>query len=207
MLENGLLAATFTAIYLVMPFEKGIIYDIDNRALPYIWLFLVAAAAHTRIALTHRPADVAATAVALTVANLVYIGAWLLPSDALMGSYRAAIAKLPAGAMVLPVLTEKPIGRMYLTHHAHSFALVDRGAVSPYLFAGSTSTTPYFDFRDTPPAPDQYWYTRTSQSVDWETIGRTYDFLVAMKPFDPERVGLLGPKFAESGAAVVYWRR
>jgi hypothetical protein len=181
------LAATFLALYAVMPMSHGYVCWIDCRALPFVPLFVLFAALAVAGERPRHAWAVAALACALATGNLLLLREHLGRHDEVMRKYRAIAAQVPPGAMVLPVATrpEDHATNPYL--HAGSFATIEAAARTPYLFAGGV--TPYFTWRsERPSAPSEFWYQeRRSVSFQLVAAGLEYDFLLVMKPYDPAR--------------------
>jgi hypothetical protein len=181
------LAATFLALYAVLPIGRGHVYWIDCRALPFVPLFVLFGALAVAGERPRHPWAVAALACALAAGNLLLLREHLGPHDEVMRKYRAIAAHVPPGATVLPIATRPQDHATNPYLHAGSFATIEAAASIPYLFAGGV--TPYFTWRSArPDAPSEFWYQqKRNVAFQFVTAGLTYDFLLVMKPYDPAR--------------------
>ena len=193
-IELWALAATFLGIYLVLPYTYAQAAFIDVRALALLPIFVILAFVATPETGSGSSAARPATLVlasALALANLGYLahefdklGKWLRP-------YRALMASVPQGTTVLPVYTAAKIGATRPLLHVAEFLVIDRSAITPYLFTGDTGAPmTYFRYRHRPYAPDEEWYTRHLDAVDWGQVSADYQSLLVMKPFDFARISV-----------------
>lgn len=208
--EMALLALVFVAIYFALPPILGNATWVDVRALPLIAVFAMLACLTQLDDALSQPRKAVifvgiASAAVLALANLIYLASHLQRLEQKITDYRAVIAVLPKDSWVFPVytnITERPIKS---TFHAASFALIDRQALTPYLFSRNLGDPmQYFSYRNKPYAPDEDWYTDVhSEPVDWQAIARDYDFVLVTKPFDLRRIPIsTGPIFENSAAAL-----
>jgi hypothetical protein len=70
-------------------------------------------------------------------------------------------------------------------------AVLDRGALNPYLFSGNFGDPmSYFRYKNLPYAPDFQWYRAQMQGrkqdgeVDWNRVACTYDYILVTMPYD-----------------------
>jgi hypothetical protein len=80
--------------------------------------------------------------------------------------------------------------------HAGSFVVIDRGAVTPYLFSADRGE-PMLYFRSRRPRyrPAEDWYGErqigsAAARPDWRRIACDCDFLLLTVPFDRHEIGL-----------------
>jgi hypothetical protein len=201
--ELAVLTAAFVGLYFVLPEEQGPIWAIDSRALAlaWLWLGLLVAFAAPRLAWT-RP--IAAAALGLAAANVVVLAAHLRPEDRAMRTYRELAARVPAGAVVLPVVTRPRRGFTNPTAHAASFATLDRGAIVPYTFSGDVGMPmTYFRFRARPEAPPQFWYQAGSAPDAVRDAIAGYGYLLVELPADWSRIPVTGRVTDRNGAAAL----
>lgn len=161
-LEQIALAVTFLGVYVALPGTYSGAAYVDVRALPFVTLFILFAVLHLTPAHSRGSefagAPALAAAAVLAGVNLAYIGRHLEKDNAWMQGYRAVIAQIPRGALVLPIFTQPPVTVLPLAH-ASAFVLLDRGGISPYLFAGNRGDPmSYFDYLEPPYAPVEEWY-------------------------------------------------
>ncbi len=162
-LERLALAATFLAIYVMLPGTYSGAAYVDVRALPMVVFFVLLALLYLAPAESRGSvfggAPALAAAAVLAVVNLGYLGWHLERNNAWMQRYRAVVAQIPRGAPVLPVFTRPPATILPLPHAA-AFILLDRDALTPYLFAGNLGDPmSYFDYLRPPYAPVEQWYS------------------------------------------------
>jgi hypothetical protein len=178
--EQLLLAATFLGIFLVLPSEYSDAAHVDVRAIPLIVVFLMFACLHMSAEPDGRPFEslpVLGLALALALVNLGYLVEHLSRSNAWIARYRQILASIPAGAYVLPVDTQPGV---WGTTHAGSFVLLDRGALTPYLFSADRGDPmSYFRYRHRPYTPSESWYRVQKQwssatENSYEVQGRRY---------------------------------
>jgi hypothetical protein len=183
--ESLLLAALFAVLYFLLPLQQGGVYDVDNRALPVSLLFLLAAGMRAF------DSDAASAdwpvALAVTVAwlNLLYVAMEVLPQNREMGAYKSIAREIPPSGRVLPVDTRPAMGRYEAFPHAGAFVTAESGALTPYLFAAPLNPNiGYFHYRQRRHMPSLFWYTRSDDVVNWETVRQTYDYLLVTQPYD-----------------------
>jgi len=144
-------------------------------------------------------------AVLLAVGNLAHLTFHFAKDNVWMSRYRAVIAAVTPGASVLPIFPGTDELRQF--RHAASFAVIDRGAVIPYLFSGNAGDPQtYFRYTHFPYAPPADWSYHTLPSapeVDWRTIACTYEFLLVTKPFEFDRIRLSTTIVAENESAAL----
>lgn len=166
------------SIYFVLPFSWGGVFYVDERALPFFYIPFV------MLALRGSAPDwrITAACAVLAAANLVSLGLFLPRQNRELTQYREALAKIPAGKTVLPVYTRGRDGNTYPLRHAGAFY---RSGYVPYLFSQVNASGPagYFKDLSTIYRPPQNWYV-DGGSVDWEVVGKTYDFVVVTRPWD-----------------------
>jgi hypothetical protein len=161
-LEQLAIAAAFLVVYIGLPRELAYSAFIDVRALPVLMIFLIFAVLHMPDARgagrEFGTVPVIALAMLLTLGNFAYLAFHVGRNNAWMERYRAVARALPAGARVLPIYAGRQ-GTAVPYLHAGSFVLLDRGSLSPYLFAGDHGDPMvYFRFKHRPYRPAEDWY-------------------------------------------------
>jgi hypothetical protein len=188
-IEQLALALTFLGVYVVLPGTYSGAAYVDVRALPMVALFILFAVlwldAEARrdsgAASEFAGAPALAAAVVLATVNLGYIGWHLEKDNSWMQGFRAVVAHIPRGATVLPIysLPKTSFGHL---EHAASFVLLDRDALTPYIFAGNLGDPmSYFDFVKYPYAPVEQWYRfqevwNRSRVFTFSVQGQTYSW-------------------------------
>jgi len=206
-LEMLFLASAFFAMYIVLPSSYGDASYLDLRPLALVPIFLIIACLN----LTDEKArtfdtgarPVIVLAVLLAVGNLTYLTLHFVKDNAWMARYREVIAAVPAGASVLPLYPGTDNLKPFM--HAASFAVIDRGAVIPYLFSGNRGNPQtYFRYNHLPYAPPESWYYASAlpaTAVNWGAVACSYDFLLVMKPFELRRIPIATTPVIENTSA------
>jgi hypothetical protein len=193
-LEMLLATGAFLGMYILLPSTYGAASYLDLRPLALVPVMLLIGCGcllSEQTGAAHSGARGAtALAVLLVSANLVYLTWHLLRDDVWIRRYEAVVAAIPQGARVLPLYPGTDALRPFM--HAAAIAVIDRGALIPYLFSGNRGTPQtYFRYRHLPYAPPESWYyvpSAGAQGVDWRAVECSYDFLLVMQPFEPRRI-------------------
>jgi hypothetical protein len=204
--ELLLLATIFFVMYFVLPVAYADAWAVDVRALAVAVLFLIAACLYLPQEAGDSKALLALPLAALlAIGNLAYLARHFAKDHAWLGAYRAVAAQLPRSTTVLPIYTQHRQGAVAPFLHAGSFAVIDRGALIPYLFSGDLGDPmKYFRYARRPYAPDEEWYNVPPRSaVDWNAVACAYDFLLVMKPFAPSRIGIPTTTLTQNGSAAL----
>lgn len=210
-IEHLLVAGALVLTYLALPVAVFNIYDIDDRALPFIFFYLVLAGVSgvSRGLITRERIALLAAAAFLALVNLAYMANYLPKHDHRLGEYKQALFAIPPGKRVLPISTVEDEGRIETLGHAGALYTILQRGFTPYIFSATThSPANYFDYRQVTYAPTGYWYMRhKDRLVDWQRIAGSYDYIVITHPFQEERLttpisGLR--KIFENDAATVY---
>jgi hypothetical protein len=89
-------------------------------------------------------------------------------------------------------------------------AVLDRGALDPYLFSGNFGDPmSYFRYRNLPYAPDFQWYRAQMQGlkqdseVDWNRVACSYDYILITMPYDTAFIRVPTDKVASNDAAAL----
>lgn len=211
--EQLLITAALAVLYLITPYEVGIVTYLDMRALHYAALFLVCAGV---LCAEFRPGvqrlQLAAAALVAMV-NLICLAVWMLPQNAPLGQYRLLARSIPAGARVLPIDTHVPLQGSHHYYdpfrHAGAYATFEAHAVTPYLFAGDREPhLSYFRYRQQRPyAPNEIWYAVPAHLkaayVDWPRVQREYRYLLVTRPFDAQKIAVPYTVVAQNDAAAL----
>jgi hypothetical protein len=161
-LEQLAIVVVFLAIYVALPRELEHTAFIDLRALPIVALFLVFAAlrmpSDARAGMDFGTKPVLLLAMLLVMGNLAYLARHLGPENEWMARYRTVVKSIPVSARVLSIYTANPSNSMPFLH-AQSFVPLDRGGITPYLFAGDRGEPMlYFRYKHRPYRPAEDWY-------------------------------------------------
>lgn len=201
-------AGALAAAYLILPQAGFQAWDVDVRMLPFfayfllLWLLSIARKASGPSARFLRPAPVLFGTCWVSLLVLL-IQIW--PYNLEARKYQEALQRIPEHQVVLSVPTHSYLGRLLPLHHQGNLYAVLREGVAPDVYSSDNATFPFFRPRERYTPPPNLWYIRDLSSPNWETITRTYDYLVVSKPFDPARLPLpLPPMFTENEVAVVF---
>jgi hypothetical protein len=203
-IEFGMLAGLLLLLYFVMPAEWRGIFDVDNRALPFVFAFAVIGV----LSLEPRRSTVLPVALggalALAAFNLAVLWVHLKPASDTIVAYQQILQNIPARARVLPVATRPDDGRHQSYLHIGALATAEQQALTPYLFSANTKMPmSYFRYRVLPYAPPENWY-RVATLVDWARVQSSYDYVVATTPFDPARLAMPLQLVASNRDAVLF---
>jgi hypothetical protein len=183
------LVVAFFLVYAVLPIETTATWEIDSRALPLVWLFVLFATLAAAESVGAEKTAVIAVSMLLAAANLSLLWAELEPPNAVILEYRKMAAQVPPGARVLPVHTPAPFS---LDHyrHAGAFVTIDAGGITPYLFSANRGfPMQYFRYRQEAYTPAAAWYIK-DLPVDWPKIQAEYDYILLRFPYDEKRIGV-----------------
>jgi hypothetical protein len=208
-LEMLVLAATFLAMYFVLPLGYSEAYYVDTRPLPLVSFFFIAAC----VALPRKEPGARAgreklalaLAALLALGNLVYLTRHFLADRAWVTEYRSIAAAIPVHGRVLTVYTHGGEGSFFPYLHTSGFVAMDRAALEPYVFAGDNGNPmKYFRYIRLPYNPSEVWYgTIPRPALDWQQVARDYDFLLVTKPYDPGVLGLATRPLTENSTATL----
>jgi len=202
--EPLLLALVFLAIYLVLPIAYGGVVDVDNRALPLLYLFLLFAGIRASDTPESQPRWLPPLAAAVVGLNLLYLGIEVFPQNEAMAEYKLIARQVPPSARVLPIDTLPPVGRYEALTHAGSFVTEQTGALTPYLFSAPlTPNIGYFRYLHPLPAPFIFWYTHNEDEGKWAQIQQDYDYLLVTNPYEAGRIPLAVEVARSNGVATL----
>lgn len=174
------IAGAFLALYCVLPISQGRGYDVDVRALAPMYASMVLLILLAIDRGSRRLQIIAwAAGACLAVANLWYLHHELSPLDRTIGVYRTLLQVVPEQSTLLPVSAAPNVGRHQAFLHAGSWATIDRDAMTPYLFSGSTGEAmSYFRYIHAPQAPSIFWATRPGYPPpDCVQITRDFEYV------------------------------
>jgi hypothetical protein len=176
----SVMVGAFLAMYCVLPVSQGHGYDVDVRALAPMYTGIILLMLLAIDQATERLQITAWAAAAwLALANLWCLQHELSPLDKTIGVYRAILQMVPEQSTLLPVSAAPNVGRHQAFLHAGSWATIDRGAITPYLFSGSTGEAmSYFRYVHTPEAPSIFWALRPGYPPpDCAALTREFEFV------------------------------
>jgi hypothetical protein len=211
--EQLLITAALALVYLITPYQVGVVTYLDMRALHYASLFLICAGVRYAEVGPKMLATQLAAASTVAVLNLLYLATSMLPQDAALGDYRRLAREIPADAKVLPIDTRAPLQGSHRYYdpfrHAGAYATLESHALTPYLFAGDLQPhLAYFRYRDRRPyAPEEIWYVEPVRwkgaHVDWQRVVRVYRYLLVTVPWDAQKLPVSYTVIAQNDAAAL----
>ena len=224
--QHLLFVIALVVIYAALPVSSSGAYDVDNRALPFIFIFLlfVGLGAGATLGEDKKAQEsfylnskgfclrkvYFISTVLLTLANLSYLVVNLTPYENKLKEYKQAILATPENKVVLPVATWKADGRIEVDLHFGALYTALRGGITPYLFSSdSNSPHTYFYYQQRLYAPSIFWYKRKDDVVDWSRVQDTYDYIITTKPLDMGQIGIptIVEIFSNNSASVYALRK
>ncbi|HET9400916.1 MAG TPA: hypothetical protein VFO34_08195, partial [Candidatus Acidoferrales bacterium] len=159
--------------YICLPIGYGDGWNIDIRALPVLFILLLATASIGPRARWFVP-----LALLLFVVRIGNITAHFRAAQPQLDSMAQAFALTPMNARVLPIVEgtdEDPIAQPY--PHFWAYGVVERGWFSPYLFTlpGLLPLQVKIDVYD----PDGFWDLSYDAPPDWNQVRDDYDYVWA----------------------------
>ncbi len=155
-------------LYCALPDGFGEAWDVDVRVIPVLFVAGLALANAGR-----RQRLIAAVALLLFAFRTADVTVNFIAKQPELASMDRAVQLLPRNARLLPLIAENddddPIDRLY--PHFWAYAIIERGAVAPYLF-DLPGQTP-MRITDDVYTPDQ----PLTQPPDWDGIREDYDYI------------------------------
>jgi len=188
------MVGAFLAMYCVLPVSQGRGYDVDVRALAPMYTGIVLLILVAIDGASRRVQIAAWTAAAwLALVNLWLLNDKLLPLDQSIGVYRTLLQTVPPDSSLLPVSAAPNLGRHQAFLHAGSWATIDRDAITPYLFSGSTGEAmSYFRYVRVPQAPSIFWALRPGYPPpDCIKITRDFEYVSIIGKADLDCPGFI----------------
>jgi hypothetical protein len=188
------MVGAFLAMYCVLPVSQGRGYDVDVRALAPMYTGIVLLILVAIDGASWRVQIAAWTAAAwLALVNLWLLNDKLLPLDQSIGVYRTLLQTVPPDSSLLPVSAAPNLGRHQAFLHAGSWATIDRDAITPYLFSGSTGEAmSYFRYVRVPQAPSIFWALRPGYPPpDCIKITRDFEYVSIIGKADLDCPGFI----------------
>jgi hypothetical protein len=162
------------AFYWLLPLSWGQTFDIDIRLLPALFILLLASAKVGR-----RQKYLAYAALLLFAARLFNTTAYFRGEQEQLTKMSRSFDYIAPGSKVLPIVESGDDDDQLLRPYAHywSYAVIQRGAFSPYLF-DIKGQTPLRITAD-PYAPDDFWNLEYKDEPEWKEIQNDYDYVWA----------------------------
>lgn len=164
-------AGLFVA-YLLLPYGWGESSDLDVRLVPPLCLLSLAVAQVGR-----RAKWIALLAVALTALRVFDLAGGFRTETKANAAMNRGIEQIARNARLFPVVDtcKDDDPRNYFYVHYWAYAVIRRGALSPYLF-DIPGQTP-MRINDEPYMVDGYWDHCYDVEPDWEQVAAGYDYI------------------------------
>jgi len=204
-LELALTCLGLLLVYVVMPVGLAAAYDVDGRALPYLFVYLILLTWKVLPNARRAANALFISALLLSVTNLIYLQHYLGKHNQRLVAINQLIKTIPPGKTLLPVATVMEEGRVQTGLHNGALYTVWGQGVTPYIFASAFGEPViYFHYKHFPRAPLIFWYVWL-RDVDWAQVIRDYDLILISKPFDRARLQIPNLRLlAENEAAASF---
>jgi hypothetical protein len=162
----------FFGVFLLLPYGWGASSDLDVRLVPPLCLLPLAV-----FRVGRRANWIAVLAVALTVLRVSNITTGFQSETQKSVAMNHGIEQIARNARIFPLVDtckdEDPLDYYYV--HYWAYAVIRRGAVSPYLF-DIPGQTP-MRITDEPYMSDGYWGHCYDVEPDWDQVAADYDYI------------------------------
>jgi hypothetical protein len=188
------------ATYWLLPQSWGQTFDIDIRFLPPLLLVLLATAS-----VGSRQKYLTWMALLLFTLRLFNVSQTFRDDQKLLAGMSESFSVMRPGAKILPIVESGEDEDQLLRPYAHywAYAVIQRGAFSPYLF-DIQGQTPLRMTAD-PYAPDDFWDLEYKDPPEWADVREDYDYVWAYKvPRFSTQLKNLGDLVYQSGDLSVY---
>jgi hypothetical protein len=159
-------------IYLLLPYGWGESSDIDVRLIPPLCLLCLAV-----FRVGSRATWIAVLAVALVALRVADIATGFRAESVKAAPMNDAIERLPAAARIFPLVDtcadDDPLDDYYV--HYWAYAVIRRGAISPYLFDIPGQTPMRITWNAY--TPSGYWDHCYNEEPEWQRIAGDYDYI------------------------------
>jgi len=187
-------------IFLVLPNGWGESFDIDVRMVPPLCLLSLVVFRVGRRAIL-----IAILAIALVAVRVLDISQGFQSESLKSGVMNVGISQLPSGVRLFPLVDtckdDDPLDDYYI--HYWAYAVIRRGAISPYLFdvPGQTPMRISYD----PYTPLDFWDHCYDEEPDWKLIAADYDYIWSYGDSRYERhIQQYANKVFASGPLILY---
>ena len=162
----------FFGIFLLLPYSWGESFDLDVRLVPPLCLLPLAV-----LQVGRRANWIAVLAVALTALRVFNITTGFQDETQKNAAMNHAIEHIARNARVFPVVDsckdDDPLDYYYV--HYWAYAVIRRGAVSPYLFDIPGQTPMRITWE--PYISDGYWGHCYDVEPEWDQVAADYDYI------------------------------
>ena len=187
-------------IFLALPNGWGETFDIDVRLVPPLCLLSLAV-----LRVGRRATWIAVLATLLVAVRVFDISTGFRSESVKSAVMNEVIARLPRNARLFPFVNtcqdDDPLDDYYI--HYWAYAVIRRGAISPYLFdvPGQTPMRVAYDAY----SPPGYWDHCYNTEPDWKLVARDYDYIWSYGETRYERdIQEVAEKVFASGPLVLY---
>jgi hypothetical protein len=164
--------AGFFGVFLLLPYGWGASSDLDVRLVPPLCLLTLAV-----FRVGRRANWIAVLAVALTVLRVFNVATGFQQETQRNVAMNRGIAQIPRNAKVFPLVDtckdDDPLDYYYV--HYWAYAVIRRGAISPYLFDIPGQTPMRIAWE--PYMSDGYWGHCYDVEPDWNQVVADYDYI------------------------------
>lgn len=162
----------FFGVYLLLPYGWGSSFDLDVRLVPPLCLLTLAV-----FRVGKRATWIAVLAVALTVLRVFNITTGFQAETQKSMAMNHGIEQIARNAKVFPLVDtcRGNVPRDYYYVHYWAYAVIRRGAISPYLFDIPGQTPMRITYE--PYTSDGYWGHCFDVQPDWELVAADYDYI------------------------------
>jgi hypothetical protein len=200
-----IVTVAFFVIYLLLPFGWGASSDLDVRFVAPLCLLPLAV-----LQVGKRAKWIAALAVALTLLRVYNVATGFRAETARNAAMNHGIEQIARNARVFPVVDtckdEDPLDYYYV--HYWAYAVIRRGAISPYLFDIPGQTPMRITWE--PYTAEGYWeHCYSEEEPDWQQVAGDYDYIWTYgdQRFTQGIRGVADPVFEEKPLVVYRVRR
>lgn len=164
--------AGFFGVYLLLPYGWGASSDLDVRFVAPLCLLALAA-----LRVGRRANWIAVLAVALTLLRVFNIATGFQEEAKKSAAMNRGIEQIAHNSKVFPLVDtckdDDPLDYYYV--HYWAYAVIRRGAISPYLFDIPGQTPMRITWA--PSMPDGYWDHCFDVEPAWEQVAGDYDYI------------------------------
>ncbi len=165
-------ASAFLGIYLLLPYGWGTSFDLDVRLVPPLCLLGLAV-----FRVGERANWIALLAVALVALRLFDVTTGFKAENESSAAMNRGIEHIARNAKVFPLVDtcsdDDPLEDYYI--HYWAYAVIRRGAISPYLFDVPGQTPMRITY--SPYEPQGFWDHCYDQEPDWQLVSTDYDYV------------------------------
>lgn len=193
-------AVAFFAVFLLLPYAWGETFDVDVRLVPPLCLLGLAV-----FRIGRRANWIAVLAVALVALRVFDISTGFQEKAQASVAMNRGIEHIARNAKVFPLVDtcsdDDPLGDYYV--HYWAYAVIRRGAVSPYLFDIPGQTPMRITYA--PYQPLTYWDHCYDEEPDWRLVATDYDYVwsYGSRRYQPA-IEQFAEQVFEAGPVVLY---